>query len=185
MIVKNIETIQEIQDAINLDKNSFTDDEVGILDTCIKWLNACQDLYTAIFNGNELVGYINFMPLKKEVFENYKQGKMIDNDLKDSDILPFHKGDNYCLLTSIVIKQSYRNTNAIKILTQALFKKINDHNKNKEIIKEIIFDCVSNDGEKYAKNFFDAILIKESLIGKIYAVNGNKYFKLKNKKEDV
>lgn len=179
MIVKNVETIEEIQAAINLDRNSFTDDEVGVLDTCINWLQACPDLYTAIFDENELIGYINFMPLKKEIFENYKNGNMIDNDLKKIDILPFHNGENYCLLTSIVIKESYRDTKAIKHLTQALFDKINNHNQNGRIIKEIIFDYVSDDGERYAESFFDAIFFKSSKIGKIYKVNGNKHFKLK------
>lgn len=74
MIVKNVETIEEIQAAINLDRNSFTDDEVGVLDTCINWLQACPDLYTAIFDKNELIGYINFMPLKKRALKIIKMG---------------------------------------------------------------------------------------------------------------
>ena len=60
---------------------------------------------------------------------------------------------------------------AIKYLYNGFIEKIKKYAKENIKISNIILDCVSEDGEKFAKKYLNAKFIKETLSSKIYEVN--------------
>ena len=124
MKIKPITNESELKQAIELDKKTYKDETLmGSLEKCKKWLGACPDMYISIYDNEKMVGYINFVPLTPKCFKKFKNGEMSDYEIDASDILPYHKGENLCLLMSIVVDKKYQNGETIKILTNALFVK--------------------------------------------------------------
>lgn len=172
-------------EALNIDNNSYSKHDIGSYNKCKEWLEVNKDIYTIITLKDRCIGYINFMPISNDCFNNFKKGIMKDYMITKNDILPFSKDrDNKCLFCSIAIEKKYRDTNAINILIQAFKDKINTMKNDGYIISETIFDCVSLDGIKIATFRFDAKYICESNEGKIYLCNNiyennREYIKLK------
>lgn len=169
MKIKPITNESELKQAIELDKKTYKDETLmGSLERCKQWLGACPDMYIAIYDNEEMAGYINFVPLTPACFEKFKNGEMSDYEIEASDILPYHKGENLCLLMSIVVDKKYQNGETIKILTNALFDKINSLAKEKKYITQILAECVSDDGKKYVTRTFESKKITNSKNGEIY-----------------
>ena len=116
----------------------------------------------------KMVGYINFVPLTAKCFEKFKNGKMCDSQINARDILPFRKGENFCLLMSIVIRKEYQNTKAIILLTQALLDRIDNFAKRGIYIPQFLAECVSDDGKKFITRTFDCKKVSNSKNGEIY-----------------
>ncbi len=169
MIIKPITNEYELKQAIELDKKAYKDETLmGSLERCKQWLDACPDMYISIYDNEKMVGYINFVPLTPACFEKFKNGEMSDDEIQGSDILPYHKGKNLCLLMSIVVDEKYQNGETINLLTNALFDKINSLAKEKKYITKILAECVSIDGKKYVTRTFDSKKITNSKNGEIY-----------------
>ena len=169
MIIKPITNEYELKQAIELDKKAYKDETLmGSLERCKQWLDACPDMYISIYDNEKMVGYINFVPLTPACFEKFKNGEMSDDEIQDSDILPYHKGENLCLLMSIVVDEKYQNGETINLLTNALFDKINSLAKEKKYITQILAECVSDDGKKYVTRTFESKKITNSKNGEIY-----------------
>ena len=169
MIIRPITNENELKKAIKLDQKAYKDETLmGSLERCKQWLDVCPDMYIVIYDNEEMVGYINFVPLTPACFEKFKNGEMSDDEIEASDILPYHKGENLCLLMSIVVDKKYQNGETIKLLTNALFDKINSLAKEKKHITQILAECVSDDGKKYVTRTFDSKKITKSKNGEIY-----------------
>ncbi len=170
------ETLQQL---ILLDQGAYAAKDIGDFSLCKRWLGVNDKIYTVLKLGNMAVGYINFIPLKDDVFERFEQGKMKDYNLTEDDILPFTKGASLnCLFMSIVIKKEFRDGMAIIKLTQAFTQFLDELKSQGVHIKKIIQDCVSVDGIKFAINFFGSKFVCESRnsnrFGKIYEVEYDK-----------
>ena len=168
--VKYFATDDEIKQMIALDDDSYSDGEdCGVLEKCLQWQKICPELYTFIKNKNEVVGYINFIPVTEDAYERFKSGKLKDYEMQNDDFRPFKVGKNYCLFMSIVVKENYRDKQATKTLLNAFYDRI-EMLKNKNIfIDKVIADCVSNDGEKFISSRFGGNFICETETGsKIY-----------------
>lgn len=155
-----------VKEMIKLDNLVFKDDDIGSFDRCKEWLDANPDIYTVLLLNNKVIGYINFMRIKDEVYDLIKLGKLKDYELNKEHILNFEKGKPLkCLLTSIVVKPEYQDTIAIIKLWKGFIKMIKSKNLS---CPHIIIDCVSDSGEKYVKKHLSAKYITNSQNGKIY-----------------
>lgn len=169
MKLKTILNETELQQAIELDRQAYSNkDLVGSLEKCKQWLQVCPDMYIALYENKKMVGYINFVPLTAKCFGKFKNGKMCDSQINARDILPFRKGENFCLLMSIVIRKEYQNTKAIILLTQALLDRIDNFAKRGIYIPQFLTECVSDDGKKFITRTFDSKKISNSKNGEIY-----------------
>lgn len=157
-----------LQKAINLDKMVFNSVDVGNLQKCLSWAEKEPQLYTFLWLGERLIGYINLMPLTEAAYQKVLKGKLRDFKINPNYIKPFEKGDNKCLFDSIVVHPKYRDGEAILKLWEGLVCKV-ENLKNKGIyITSVVADCVSVDGIKYMVNNFKSRYICNSAGGKIY-----------------
>lgn len=164
----------DIKEGIKMDYDSFVNDfDMGIFSVCKEWQNKNSEIYITIKDGETLVGYICFMPLKKSTYEKYRKGLLHDSQISGDDIVPYKSQHKYnCLFCSIVIKKDYQNGIAIIMLLDALKQKILDLKSRNIDIERVLADCVTEDGIKlFSRLGFNYICSHEG--GKIYELNSN------------
>lgn len=158
-----------IKEMIEIDKSVFKGNNIGAFDRCKEWVKSNPDIYTMLMQDDFLVGYINFMPITDKAYHAIKQGKLNDWQLESKHIVQFKSNKPLkCLLTSIVIREDFQNTDAIIELWNGLLNKLKSANLN---ISCVIADCISEHGEKLVKQNLNAKYITNSKGGKIYEGN--------------
>ena len=174
-----------LKQAIKLDKTVFSKRDVGNFETCKAMLKENNDMYTFLLYDKKCVGYVNFIRISDEAFKKFLAGKMKDFELTTQDILPFSKKEkNKCLLTSIVVAKSHRDSSAIIKLNEGFYDHLNVLKRRGIIIDEVVIDCVSIDGIKYVVENMGAKYVCDSFHGKIYHTY-DIYNKLKPPKIDL
>ena len=155
-----------IKKMIEIDAVVFKEEDRGTLEGCKKWLKCNPDIYTVLMNDDEVIGYINFMPITTDAYIKIHNGQLKDYELQPKDIINFFENGTFnCLLTSIVIKPEYQDTNAVRELWKGFLENL----KQKKLkIDKVIIDCVSEDGEKFVKRNLKAKFVTNSVEGKIY-----------------
>lgn len=158
-----------IKQMIELDKLVFKDEDVGSINKCREWIKHNPDIYTLLMHDSKVIGYINFMPITHTTYQAIKQGKLKDYQLNANQILKFTKDVPLkCLFTSIVIHPAHQTGLALTRLWKGFLDKL----KSLELtISSVIMDCVTEIGEKCAKNYLGARFITTSHNGKIYEGN--------------
>ena len=147
MNYKLVDNIEEyIDDIITLDDDFY--------DQAYLWDNEYQrkvydrnhDSFIAVSLDNKLVGYINYLSITKELYNQMKESNEIVDDFKLEDIIPF--GDEiYLTVNSIVILKEHQDGEVIKLINNEFLKKINNLS-----IKGINTIAISPDGNKWAQN---------------------------------
>ena len=155
-----------IKKMIEIDAMVFKEEDRGTLEGCKKWVKCNPNIYTVLMYDDEVIGYINFMPITTDAYIKIYNGQLKDYELQPKDIINFFENGTFnCLFTSIVIKPEHQNTNAVRELWNGFL----DNIKQKKLkIDKVIIDCVSEDGEKFVKRNFKAKYITNSYQGKIY-----------------
>lgn len=145
-------TIKDIKQAITLDNNCFEkEDNRGTLERCKLWFKKNKDIYLMIKCNNIIIGYINFMPLTNKSYNLYRTGKLNDYEITDKDIEVYTPAKTYnCLLCSIVINSNYRDSKVILFLLNSFRRKLKKLEKQGIKFNNVLADCVSKDGEKFA-----------------------------------
>ena len=158
-----------IKEMIELDKLVFKGDDIGDEDKCKEWVGINPDIYTVLMQDDKVIGYINFMPITDITYNKVKQGKLKDYELSIDDIVAYssHKPLK-CLFTSIVIHPRFQTGPALTRLWKGFINKLKSLNL---IIVSVIMDCVTEMGEKCAKNYLGARVITNSNNGRIYEGN--------------
>ena len=142
-------THSHIDQAIEIDKLNYPEQLRGIADFCYAWHDRNQDIYTMIIDPltNNVVGYINAMPLEQGYYNKIKSGKTLDTEIPANEIRQYNFPDFYFLcFSSIGIHPSYQNTGAFRFLYEAFIKKLVDLARKEIFFVEIIADAVTEEG---------------------------------------
>ena len=158
-----------IKEMIELDKLVFKGDDIGAFDKCKEWVKRNPDIYTVLMADNKVIGYINFMPITDTAYNKVKQGKRKDYELGKDDIIAYSSNKPLkCLFTSIVIHPDHQKGLELARLWKGFINKLKSLNLT---IVSVIMDCVTEMGEKCAKNYLGARFITNSNNGRIYEGN--------------
>ena len=141
-----------LRQMIELDKQVYHYGDIGNFDLCKNWLSKNDEIYTALLDDGEVVGYINFMPIKKNSYDAYKAGKLKDYQITADDIETYvDNNEYYGLICSLVIGEKLRKTTASVRLYKGFVDKIHELNSRGISFKKVICECVSDDGLNNAK----------------------------------
>ena len=146
MNYKLVDNIEEyIDDIITLDDDFYDQAYLWDNDYQRKVYDRNHDSFIAVSLDNKLVGYINYLSITKELYNQMKESNEIVDDFKLEDIIPF--GDEiYLTVNSIVILKEHQDGEVIKIINNEFLKKINNLS-----IKGINTIAISPDGNKWAQ----------------------------------
>ncbi len=135
----------DIINTVELDKLCFEEDEQATVEIYTKWNNKNNDLFTLLYDGDFLVGYINFLPLTDECVDLIRAGKKKDSDITEDDIVNYEDYGNYtCLFVSLVVHPDFQNTSAMIRLLTAWRQHMEELMEDKNIIIDsVLVDCVN------------------------------------------
>ena len=147
-IIKDVDNY--IEEIIQLD-NKFYKEEYTWSDEYQKAVyERNKDSFIAVTNDNKLVGYLNFLNISDNVYNQMLKSNVIIDEYDLKDIMPFTENNNI-LICSIVIDKEYQNTGVVKYLTDGLLARLKELEKNNYHIKTLSGTAVSEDGQKLLK----------------------------------
>ena len=167
-------TKNDIKQALKLDKMVYKEEYYLTEEMCYSYYNANNEIYIMIINDltDEIIGYMNYVPINDEFYEKIRTGLYIDTILKAKDILKYEKNNEYNIyLSSIVINPSYQNMGYSKLLLNALKEKIEKLYKQQIYYKRIIADVVSNEGKHICDQLKIKFVKNTNHFSKIYETN--------------
>ena len=151
-------TIKFFKDIHHLDADMYSKEYVGNLESMID-RNIDADIIIVVKDKENIVGYMDILSLKKEVFEKIiHSNQIIDDEICRTDLKSFDD-ENYLYILSIVIKKEYQNGEAIKLILKQYNDFIGSIN-----INGILATTVSADGYKFIKKlgFSEVKKLKEN-----------------------
>lgn len=166
-----------LSELIKLDKTFYDVSDIGSFELCRQFLSKNKDIYTVLMKDENPVGYISFFPISKAAYSKFKNGQLRDYQLTVDDILPFSEEKELdCIFSSIVIDKKLHKSKAIACLLRGFLNHIQGLNVK---INRIIFDCVSDEGEKLAL-IFGSTPIPNKSNRKIFELNMDKFKNVSN-----
>jgi pimeloyl-ACP methyl ester carboxylesterase len=130
-----------------------------------EWIRINPDIYSFLSRTNgsdDILGYINAMPLKRDVFDNLLLGKVHDNEIRPSDILSYEEGNKNVdlYIMSIAISPQFQDTHLglrdmgfDKLFNSLITKLIDYYKKNNVKVRRIAAIGWTPKGEKLCKLF--------------------------------
>ncbi len=104
----------------------------------------------SILFHQKLVGYINYLVISKEKYEEIKKSNTTVDTYQIEEILPFQKHkQNYITLNSVVVDKMFQNGVVIQILTRELKKQFQWYEAQGYSIFGFSAVAVSLDGRKF------------------------------------
>lgn len=148
---KNIKT-DFIKDVMCLDSLAYNEDMQGTYDSISNRFKKNKESYILAYDNKKLIGYICFFPISDELYSEMLISDTIkDDDISPDDIVSYKEGKKHNIfIISIVIDPSYRDKEAIKLITNEFIKFIKEKNENDYIIDKVLGTTVSDDGFKFA-----------------------------------
>ena len=153
-VVGNDITIDDIADAVELDKLSYPECYRGNVEDCAAWHEKNPDIYVMVrdLRTGHIVAYINAMPVSDECYDMIKDGNFIDIGITLEMILSYDKpGPYHIYLSSVVVHPDYRNTGVFRLLFKAFISSLNGLTERGVIVDKMLADAVSPGGKKFCK----------------------------------
>lgn len=139
-----------ISEAVQLDRLSYEDKYQVQVETCYDYFEKNKDIYImAVENENKhVIGYINFSPVSKSIFEEMISGRTADTIITGDDLLSYQKKGLYWgYFSSIVVHPDYRQLGVATKMLQCWSKLLlNLATRRGIFFRKIVADAVSDVG---------------------------------------
>lgn len=139
-----------ISEAIHLDRLSYDDVYQLQVDTCFDYLEKNSDIYIMATDNESghVIGYINFSPIREEIYSDLVSGSVIDTVITGDDVLPYEDGLFYWgYFSSIVVHPKYRQHGIATQMLLCWSDLVFQLAQNRSIyFKGIVADAVSDIG---------------------------------------
>lgn len=149
-------TKQDIEDAIELDKFYFVEENWVDINKCLGWFSTNPFIYFMLKSKNtkETIAYINAMPVTDDFYNEIRKGDVIALSVDPENIMSYDMPSSYSLyFCSIVIHPQHRNTGALVFLVNAIINRIIKLGERQIYIKRMLADAVTSNGMKLCKLF--------------------------------
>ena len=160
---KNISmgTLREIYD---LDKQYYDSKNCWDFETIKKIYQQEKQSYILVKDQNKIIGYINILSLKKDVYDTIMNSKTMYDTIKKEDIVSYslNKKNYYLSINSIVLKNEYQNKDTMDKILHAIRKFIKNKEKNGYHIVKI---------NSYTINEFELSVIEKLNFLKVKTIN--------------
>jgi hypothetical protein len=146
-----------INEVYALDKAVYSPSLCGVIENLEKRYEKCKDSFILVYNGDELAAYLNFFPvgekLKQELDDPDKY-ILRDDDIMPEEILDWEENKvHHLFIISAVVREPYRDGEAIKILGDTLLEFLRQKHKAGYLIGSISGSAISEGGANLLKRF--------------------------------
>ena len=148
-IIKDID--KYIAEIITLDDKFNKEEYLWSNDYQRKVYGRNKDSFIAVIDNDKLIGYLNYLNIKEDKYNQIKLSNIIIDEFSLEDIIPFTNNNNI-VINSVVIDKDYQNTDVIKYITDGLLDKLKELESNGYHINSIDLTAISSDGAKFARN---------------------------------
>ena len=94
--------------------------------------------YILVKDGNKVIGYVNFLNLKENIYEKMLKSFDLYDDFSEEDIVDFIKNRKaYLNLNAIVLNDDYFNSDTTRKIENAIKRYIRTMRKNRYYIQEL------------------------------------------------
>lgn len=153
-----------------LNKDNFDSDFTWPKEKLDDIIRSNKTDFIIIHDDENIIGYINFITIKRKKYEKI----LTMNEYKDisrGDISFFGKGKlNYININKIVVQNNYQNDKTIKLISNTIFKYLNDM-KNKGFNIDGVISVSANDFDESILEFCKFTKEKETDDFTIYTLN--------------
>lgn len=142
-------TERMVDQACALDALVYRDELRGVPEVCRSWLRWNPEIYTMLIDPgvDQVVGYLNAMPLEDEAYRAIERGTGLDVAIPTEWIRKYELPDFYRLyFCSIVVHPSYQATTAFKALYDAFIDHLISLAEREIFFTEILADGVTRAG---------------------------------------
>lgn len=127
--------------------------------------------YILVKDENKIIGYINFLNLKEEIYNQMIESNTIYDNFNKEDILNYTKNRKiYLNLNAIVLNNEYNNSITIKKIENSINRMIKKMKKDRYYIQEI---CC------FAVNYLETQILEDLGFKKIKDITNECYLYLK------
>lgn len=172
-------TFEDFVEMEKIDHQYFPDENITPAKESYKWYLKDKNTIVAIKEHGVVVAYINFLSLKKEVFDKIKNNQINESQTKMTDLeTDKEKYMSYLYFASIAVEKGHRDIKTVTKLflkcRSALKKLINSNVK----IKEVMADCSTKEGREIAKRILHLKPYKKtSHSSEIFISDGQSFIK--------
>lgn len=147
----------------NLDKKYYDTNYIWDLDRMMQIYNSENNSYILIKDQNEVIGYINILNVKPNIYEKMDNSNELYDSFNSQDIIRFRREKEYYLsINSIVLKNEYQNNNSVDKIICAIKKFIKEKNNKGYKIAKI--NC-------FAVNEFEKKILEKLKFNKIKSIS--------------
>ncbi len=165
-----------VRDACAVDAIVYPENMRGDPDSCVGFFRKNPNIYTMIVNSdnNDLVGYINMMPLKEDDFKKLALGKFSDSEIMKNGPVAYDKPGKYWIYCcSIGIVPKYQNSAPVLMLISTVKSFIKRLEGKGFTIAGMAAEAISQDGEKMCKRLGFEKVCKSTAGYPVYARKGH------------
>lgn len=152
----NNDTLNTIQ---RLDQKYYDDKLLWNLEYQRNILEKNKDSITLIKDGQNTIGYISYLVLNEEEYQNIINNNVVTNTYNIKNIKSYRKSvPNYIVIDSIVIQTSYQNYKTVKLFTNTIKSFLrNKFNKGYKILGIVSIATTSFESDVLSECGFELI----------------------------
>lgn len=147
----NMDTLKGI---IKLDELVYPKKYQTILENAVMWYKKNRDIFTFLYDGEELAGYICVMPVEDGLYNDIKSGSVVqDVTIPLEKVLEYHPGVTVRVyIFSIVLHPRYHGSDAVKYLVKGMFENMLALRDEGVVFDRVLADAVSDKGVKLLRS---------------------------------
>lgn len=147
---------------LEIDQQVYPEIYQGNLALCSAWFEKNPFIYTLIIDTtiDNVVGYLNAMPITDTLYNLIMQGQSMDTDISPDHILSYENHATYRLyLCSLAVAPDYQKTEVFPLLFNAFLRNLKQLAERDIQIKQMIAEAVSKKGISFCKrNQFENVI---------------------------
>lgn len=155
--VKNDLTLEDYRIMQHLEAEYYSAEHITPAEEAARWSNHNPWMGVVLTCNNEIIGFIDVLPVGESVFRKIEEGCLNDRDMTTDHILSekalfqYDGNPRHLFFSCAVIRQDFRGTDALAFLMKAYLMQLHTLLERGVVFHKVAGDCVTEEGERFAR----------------------------------
>ncbi len=155
--VKKDLTLEDYREMQGLEADYYTEDYITPAEEAARWAGHNPWAGVVLTCGNEIVGFLDVLPVGESVFNQIAAGTLNDREMTTEHFLSqemlFQQGGEprHLFFSCAVVRRDYRGTDALKYLLKAYLDQLHTLLERGVVFQKVAGDCVTEEGERFSR----------------------------------